>query len=173
MIPDELDDLADGGSERAIPVRVDGVRRLFDQRTSRRDTDGAAAGVLNAVRDEECWINAVLLPDLSAAEFDRYRDRERWYRLVEVERDEIEPYRSADRSRVDEQALVVIATGERTDETLAPIPSYVRQCLAGAARRGEQFYEEFLATTETARGRSLGAYLDAADADLRPAGDER
>jgi len=78
----------------ATRVRVNGFRRVFNQRSTWRAqaTDADAEAVLNRVREEGLSMNAILLNDLSQREYAVLRDRDLGYRMVEVEEDEIEAY---------------------------------------------------------------------------------
>jgi hypothetical protein len=160
LSPDDIDDLAPGGTEAAIPVRVSGFARRFNQEASWRDTDGRERAVLNVEPEAEAWFNAVLLPDLDRESYATFRERERGYRLVEVEADELEPYDPEDGDRTDAIDIVLVAVGERTATDIDPIPEYVDICLEGAAHWGAEFEAEFLGTTETAAGVPLSEYLD-------------
>lgn len=157
--PSELRELAPETPERAIPVRIDGFRRVLDQRTSRRTDDDVECAVANAVRSPESWTNGVLLPDLTRREFEQFRDRERWYRLVEVPSGDIDPYDRMDASRIETQDLVLTTTGLETNADIEPIPEYVDACLEGAAEWGETFREDFIETTETNTG-SLTDFIE-------------
>lgn len=157
--PSELRKLAPETPERAKPVKIEGFRRVFDQRTSRRTDDDIECAVVNAVRSPGFWMNGVLLPDVTRAEFEEFRERERWYRLVEVSPGDIEPYDQADASLIEAQDVVLTTTGLETDAAIEPIPEYVNACLEGAAEWGETFRDDFLETTETNTG-NLTDYLE-------------
>ena len=160
LSPDELVPFLDGDGSRAVTVRVDGFRRVFNQRSVWRagasESNGSA--VLNAIRDDS-WINAVLVPELSRQEYDALRRRERGYRMVEVEESAIEAYGEEDPCRDD---ILLIATGkeENVDGSLNPIPEYVDICLKGARARGDGFYNDFLNTTYVDDDRTLREYID-------------
>lgn len=156
--PSELAKLATETPDRAIPVKIDGLKRVFDQRTSRRTDDDVECAVANVVRSADSWTNGVLLPDVSRAEFDEFRERERWYRLIEVPAGDIDPYDRTDASRIEAQDVVLTTTGLETDADIEPIPEYVDACLEGAAAWGENFREDVLETTETNTGRSTDVF---------------
>lgn len=136
------------------------MKRIFDQRTSRRTDDDVECAVANAVRDPDAWLNGVLVPAVDRDEFRTFRERERWYRLIEVPFDDIEPYDESDRTRVDRNDLVVTTTGLETDPDIEPIPSYVADCLESAAAWSEEFREDFVASTETNAGESIPKYVE-------------
>jgi hypothetical protein len=160
LSPDELVPFLNDDGSRAVPVRVNGFRRVFNQRSVWRSstTDGDGSAVLNAVLDPGGSMNAVLVPELNAREYDALRRRERGYRMVEVEDSEIEPHGD---TPLPDNDIVLVPTGneERTDDSLKPIPEYIDICLDGARHWGESFYAEFLETTETGNGETLREYL--------------
>ena len=158
--PSELASLAPDAPDRAIPVKIDGLQRVFDQRTSRRTDDDVECAVANVVRAADSWTNGVMLPDVTRAEFDEFRERERWYRLIEVPLDDIEPYDPAHASRIQEEDLVLTTTGLETAEDIEPIPEYVKACVDGAAAWGEPFREDFLESTRTNTGARLTDHVD-------------
>lgn len=158
--PSELAALADGASERAIPVTVDGLRRVFDQRTSWRTDDEVACAVANVVRSADDWMNGVLLPDVSRSAFDAFRERERWYRLLEVPPGDIDPYDQSEAPRIEEQDLVLTTTGLKTEPDIEPIPAYAEACIEGASEWGDTFRDDFIASTETNSGNGLTAVLE-------------
>lgn len=146
--PSELASLATEAPTRAIPVKIDRLKRVFDQRTSRRTNDDVECAVANVVRSDNSWMNGVLLPDVTRAEFDEFRERERWYRLIEISSSDIEPYDRVEASRIEEQDLVLTTTGLETATDIEPIPEYVDACIQGASEWGEAFREDFLESTE-------------------------
>lgn len=150
--PSELATLAENAPNRAIPVKVDGLKRVFNQRTSWRTEDDIVCGVANVVRAADSWINGVLLPDLTRSEFRAFRERERWYRLIEISIDDVEPYDRTEHSRIKRLELILTTTGLETDPDIEPIPSYVDVCLNGAETWGEEFHSDFVESTETNAG---------------------
>lgn len=167
---DELVPFLETDASRVVPVRVEGFRRLFNEesvwRVRASEGDDEERAVLNAVRDEGCSMNAVLVPDVSAEEYEALRVRESGYRMVEVEDDEIEPYADEEDEFPEgvEDDIVLVPTGreERVDDDLLPIPEYVEICLEGARHWGDGFHEEFVRTTYVrgGAGGTLRDYLD-------------
>jgi len=167
LSPDELVPFLQTDASRLVPVRVDGFRRVFNEesvwRVQASDGSEDERAVLNAVRDEGCSMNAVLVPDVSAEEYSALRVRESGYRMVEVEGDEMEPYADQDLPESVEDGVVLVPTGreERVNDELLPIPEYVEICLEGAHHWGEKFHDEFLRTTYVRGGKkgTLAEYL--------------
>lgn len=164
LSPDEIVPFLGTDASRLVPVRVEGFRRVFNQESVWRAkaTEGGEneIAVLNAVRNEGCSMNAVLVPDLSADEYAAIRARESGYRMVEVEKDAIEPYPAYDDGNLPEDDLVLIPTGNRVNDDLLPIPEYVEICLEGARYWGDDFRDEFVGTTEVRHGETLDEYLE-------------
>jgi hypothetical protein len=162
LSPDEIVPFLETDASRLTPVRVEGFRRVFDQesvwRAKATEGGGDEIAVLNAVRDDTCGMNAVLVPDLSKDEYDAVRVRESGYRMVEVEDEAVEAY-TADET-IPEDNVVLIPTGTRVNDDLLPIPEYTEICLEGARHWGEAFYDEFLRTTYVRGGETLREYLD-------------
>lgn len=161
LAPEELDDVLTRRGDRVVPVRVAGFRRVFNQEASWREVDGRERGVLNVVSADDSWFNAVLLVDLDRAEFARYRRRERGYRLVEVDRETIEPYADDAGPSLDALDLVLVATGNKPRDDIDPIEGYLELCLEGADAWGPEFARDFRATTEMVSGETLARYLQA------------
>ena len=164
LSPDELVPFLETDASRATPVRVEGFRRVFNQESVWRakvtDGDEDEKAVLNAVKDETSSMNAVLVPDLGADEYDALRARESGYRMVEVEHDAIELYGTDEEDDLPKDDVVLVSTGNRVDDELLPIPEYVDICLEGARYWSEGFHDEFLRTTEVRSGETLGEYLN-------------
>lgn len=159
LAPDEFEDVLETPDAEVLPVKVTGFSRLFNQEASWRETEGLERGVLNVVRDEGSWFNAVLLANLSRDEFRRYRRRERGYRLVEVERHAITPYQTDDEHHLDRLDLILVATGKKTRDDIIPIRTYIDICLRGADHWGEEFASDFMETSKLASEEPLRSYL--------------
>jgi len=85
---DRLRDVFGDVDDRLVPVDVDGFARI-DATADRRETDGDERGVLNAHKDPDVWLNAVLVTDVEPAEYGRYVHRETGYRFLRLEDDVI------------------------------------------------------------------------------------
>lgn len=160
VVPSELRELCPDGVERAVPVRVDGLRRVFNQETSWRSDHPTERAVCNVVRDPESWTNGLVLPEVSRETFSQFREREKWYRLIGVPRSDIEPYHESDEDALAATDVILTTTGTETVEDIEPIPEYVDRCVDGASEWASTFQEDFLRTTETNSGRTLEQYLE-------------
>lgn len=160
ITPAELAALSDDAPDRAFPVKIEGLRRTFDQRTSWRSDDDVKCAVANAVRDPDAWMNGVLIPTVDRDEFATFRERERWYRLIEVPFGDIVPYDEDDRDRLERTDLVLTTTGLETDPDIEPIPGYVADCLESAGEWGEEFRDDFVESTATNAGKPVTEYRE-------------
>lgn len=165
--PDDLRELFGDISYRIAPVTVEGFTRLFNQEASWRETDGTQKAVLNVAPASDRWFNGILVSDLSRSEFSEFRERERGYRLIEVDTDEISSYNQSSietdlqlsRPDIASQDLVLTTTGAKTREDIDPIDDYVDLCYEGASQWGPEFLQDFLRTTELASGELLESYI--------------
>ena len=162
--PAELDTFLSDRAGRVWPVRLQGFERICNQVASWRPTEADQQAVLNVVRNEGSWCNALAVTDLRRTEFQAFTERERGYRLLEVDTDCIDPYASgevdADGERqppLDEQDLLLVTTGTNVAHDIAPIPGYLGECLDGASHWGERFRADFEATTAANPGTDLPA----------------
>lgn len=156
--PEDITDEFTHLDGRVCPVRIDGFKRIFNQEASWRETSESQRAVLNVIQSGEDWFNGILIGDLSRGEFIDLKRRERGYRFVEVEADQIETYDqndidldgvSVNWSVVEEQDIIMTTTGNKTDSEASPIPEYLEICKEGAQHWGDVFYHDFLETTET------------------------
>ena len=145
------------------PVRVQGFRRGFQQEPAWRRGSGLERGVLTVRASPRDWFNGVLLSGLDPDVLIALDERERGYVRVRVALDRLATYDGA-ALPLGEDAEVYVYAGraERYDETLLPNPRYLALCLAAAARWGEPFRRDFLATTFVGAGVPLGEHLRAA-----------
>lgn len=139
--------LSEGTVADAIPVTVDGYRRSFNKPSGYRRGESDETAILNAEPDPGAWLNALLVPDVPDEEFERYRQREHRYELVDVPAADVSPYDSSHEGTIRELDERLIATSEGTLDEPEPIPYYVADCVDGAAEWGDSFLTDFLVTT--------------------------
>jgi hypothetical protein len=164
--PDDLAELFDDVQSRVVPVEVRDFDRRFNQEASWRETDGDRKAVLNVTPASDEWFNGILVADLSREEFREFRERERGYRLIEVDSDAIERYdrsaietdRTVNGPDIESQDLVLTTTGLKTRDSIDPIDSYVDLCYDGASQWGVEFLQDFLRTTKLTTGEALKSY---------------
>ena len=160
IAPSELVTLSDDAPDRTIPIKIEGLKRIFDQRTSWRSNDDIECAVANAVRDSDAWMNGVLVPAVDRDEYTTFRERESGYQVIEVPFDDIVLYDKNDRDRLERNDLVLTTTGLETDPDIEPIPGYVADCLESAAEWGEVFRDDFVESTATNTSEPITAYLE-------------
>ena len=147
--PAELEaTLSPGTVAEAIPVTVEGYRRSFNKVSAHREGENGETAICNAEPDPDARLNAVLVPDVPDAEYERYREREYRYEMVEVPTADISAYEGHDEERVAALDERLIATSEGGLADPEPIPYYVAMCVDGAREWGEKFLADFVVTTE-------------------------
>ncbi len=102
--------------------------------------------MLNVKKNENCWINAVLLGGFEEkfhAEIDK---REEGYKRVEVPKNHIVTY---DGKIITNDAFIYVGLEYMRDENILPIKSYLDLCIEGAKCYGNEFLQDFLFTTWT------------------------
>lgn len=139
--------LSDATVADAVPVTVDGYRRSFNKPSGYRRGENDETAILNAEPDPDGWLNAVLVPDVPEEEFERYRQREHRYDLVDVPAADVTPYDDTHEGRPGTLDERLIATSEGTLDEPEPIPYYVTDSIDGAAEWGDSFLADFLVTT--------------------------
>lgn len=167
--PSTLEDLFEDVQSRIVPVRVRGFRRICNQEANWRPVTDDQRAVLNVERAPGSWFNGLLVTDISREGFETFRDRERGYRLLEVESDQLERYEAdavaTDRLETEQPErpapdVTLMPTGKHPDPDIAPIESYLQRCLDGARAWSETFLADFKRTTELNSGVNLHTYLD-------------
>jgi hypothetical protein len=150
-----------------VPVRLEGYRRVCNNRSSWRDPERA---VLNVERDPERWCNGILVA-FRGTRPDGYEERERGYHFERLSPTRLEPYVPAHGSVLDDVDRVAVPIGDRVERDIDPLLEYVERCLEGAKRWSERleetadalddgFLAEFVRTTELADGTPLAACLE-------------
>lgn len=132
----------------AIPVEVHGYRRSFNKVSAHREGENGEKAILNTEPDPDAWCNAVLVPDVPDDEYERYRQREYRYEMVDVPATDVAAYDGYEQERVAALDERLIATSEGSLDDPSPIPYYVAMCVDGAREWGEDFLADFVVTTE-------------------------
>ena len=143
--------------EEALPVRVEGFKRVFNQEATWRKGSGRNRAVLNVMRSKENWFNGILLTGFEMRDLEALDERERGYERIEIEKGLIEFYDHPAEPR----GRIWTYTGKRIRSDIMPIPSYLDLCIEGAREWGDRFYRDFLDTTFLSDGRTLREFLQA------------
>lgn len=125
------------------PVRLVGFNRSYNQSATWRTGDDGERGTLTANFDPFSYINAVLVTEFTASEYEDYTDREQGYELCSFSPDRIHLY---DKTEL-EIHNPIISIGKLWLNAVTPIPEYVQLCEKGAEQWGEVFAKEFTQTT--------------------------
>ncbi len=142
--PDEYRALP--GLIAAIPVRVQGYRRIFNQTPSWRKGEGKRIAVLNVIPSPVDSINAICLV-LASETLSTLARRERGYVLEEVPDARLSFDRAIDAGSFPERFLIYRGRVGLQDHTLLANPEYLNLCMEGAKSWGENFYRLFLKST--------------------------
>lgn len=130
---------------KKIPVKIDGFKRHFAQKSTFRTGENGERGVLTVTPTEDEWCNGLLLIDISEDEYEEYKNRESGYTPITVPLENLESYSGYD---IPENiSEVLIPVGDRPLSDPNPIPSYAQLCVDGAGMWGEEFLTDFLLTT--------------------------
>lgn len=84
---------------------------------------------------------------LTEADFDSYQEREKGYKLEKVDESKLSFYRESPDVPVLDDIYISIGTQSVPPSEIAPVPSYVRECVRGAFMHSDQFGMDFLWTT--------------------------
>jgi hypothetical protein len=136
-----------GDAVAAVPVRVRGYRRSFCQEPSWRRGSGERRGVLTVRTSGDSWFGGILVRGLDADAFRKLDGRERGYHRVPVDLSAAEPYEPALELAPVDRIEIYRGRPEKRRPGLLPNPRYLRLCRDAAARWGERFLNDFLATT--------------------------
>lgn len=151
--PSEYAVMFPSAANDAIPVRLDGFTRTFEQETTFRGAAGNGDATLTVTRDASSWVNGILIPNVSETELAEYEEREEGYTLERVPAQEFEPYSSENQRIVDECKEVIVPVGNRKLDTPTPVPEYLALATTGASLHGDEFLTDFVLTThKLARG---------------------
>ena len=121
-------------------VKVFGYRRVFNQEPSYRFLDSKNRAVLNIIKDEAYWFNAILIKELSDKYFEALDVREKGYQRITID---VETYTK----KVIKNCFVYSGKEEKRSLTILPNKEYLKLCLEGAKSFGELFYFDYLKTT--------------------------
>jgi hypothetical protein len=136
-----------GDAVAAVPVRVRGYRRSFCQEPSWRRGSGDRRGVLTVQPCAGSWFSGILVRGLDADAFRKLDGRERGYHRVPVDLSAVEPYEPALELAPIDRIEIYRGRPEKRRPGLLPNLRYLRLCRDAAARWGQRFLEDFLATT--------------------------
>ncbi|WP_226007770.1 gamma-glutamylcyclotransferase family protein [Natrinema salinisoli] len=160
----------------SIPFRLEGYKRIFNQRSSWRDPEKA---VLNVQKDPEAWCNVILIVFQDATRPENYEEREEGYHFEQVAVEQLHPYISAHQSALNNIDWIEIPIGDRVESDIEPLHSYVNRCLEGAEWWSRQlemsaetesdnsFLEDFIHTTGLEDGSPFIDYIRQNKGDIQ------
>lgn len=149
--------LSQDGLVSAIPVKVSGFKRLFEQRPSWREGEGDRVAVLNVQESSEDTINAICLC-FKSEEREALRVRERGYIERRVSVEQLECYDDTVLPELDE-LYIYLGREEKRAHSILPNDTYLELCIKGANGWGNAFCLDFVSTTSLADGSALHEYI--------------
>jgi hypothetical protein len=141
--PTEIELIAPDASY--TPVKVNGFRRHFGQKSVFRKGNNGQRGVLTVEKEYSSWFNGLLMYSLTDDYITSYKERESGYNIKSVDIYDISSY--PEYSLPEELTEVYIAIGDRSLENPQPIPSYLKICMEGAKTFSNEFLTDFVITT--------------------------
>jgi len=131
-------------SSRIELVKVKGFKRVFNQLPSWRKVEGIKKAVMNIEYDNDAWFNAIVIKNLSEADIKKLDHRERGYDRLALEDGSVTLY--SDNSVV-KNCIVYKGKKEKQSLEILPNPDYFIICKDGAKSQGEEFFQDYMATT--------------------------
>jgi hypothetical protein len=155
-------ELTDNGFplDSTCPVLVQGFKRIFSQEPSWRSDQGEERAVLNAIRSQQHWLNALLISGLNDDFFIDLDRREKGYNRIEVSPSYLQKYDLSYTPPIPENIYVYTGEVDKQSDSILPNPSYLHKCLEGAKQWGENFYSDFLNSTFVKNSILLRSYIE-------------
>ena len=125
-------------------VKVKGFKRVFNQLPSWRKADGIKKAVMNIVKDENSWFNALVIKGIDEAYLQDLDHRERGYDRLSLKDGSVTLY--GDGAVIKNCIVYKGKEGKQSNEIL-PNPNYFITCKDGAKCHGKEFFEDYLKTT--------------------------
>lgn len=139
------------GSKEIVPVKVEGLRRNYNYETARGGT------MLDVERDEDSWMNPVIVTGLDDEEKNVLDSSEEGYDVEEIRREDLTPYLEEHEELVDQAAEdgVRIYIGDSPPRNRVKNQIYHDRVRTGidmigemyGEELGEQIWEDFKSTT--------------------------
>lgn len=137
--------------ERVIPVIVQGWQRIFNQEPSWRPSVSDHRAVMNILRDENHWFNALLIRNISPEHIDELDKRERGYDRVALPNGSVTTYTG----EIMDNCIVYAGKAEKRNDRIYPNRNYFELCKNGAQSHCEAFYQDYLLSTYAFDGRRI------------------
>lgn len=143
--------------DSTCPVVVRGFKRMFCQEPSWRPDRGEQRAVLNVIRSEQHWLNALLILGLDDRVLAAVDEREKGYDRIKVAPSCVRgchPLPTRPRN-----IYTHAGKADKQNHSILPNASYLSICLEGAKQWGQDFYNEFLDSTFVKDGILLRTYV--------------
>lgn len=124
-------------------VKIKGFKRVFNQEPSYRFLASKNRAVLNIIKDEKSWFNAIVIKNLEEEYFTTLDEREKGYNRSLIEKENIKTYDGD----IFENSQIYLGKEEKLNFFIYPNRDYLEICLSGVKTFGEDFFKDFLKTT--------------------------
>lgn len=131
----------------AIPVRVKGYKRSFNQEPSWRKGVDEERAVLRVDPSEEHTFNGLLLPLENEADLSQLDEREQGYTRERLSLKQVEHFVPGTKLEFSGDIFLYAGKPEKLNPKILPNKVYLEVCLEGAKEWGEEFYRQFIKTT--------------------------
>lgn len=147
--------------DSALPVIVQGFKRVFSQEPSWRADQGEERAVLNVISSQQHWLNGLLISGLNDGFFTDQDEREKGYNRIGVASSCLRRYDDlAYATPTPQNIYIYTGMTKKQNDSILPNESYLSTCLEGAKQWGEDFYGDFLDSTFVKDDVLLRAYLN-------------
>ena len=125
-------------------VKVNGFKRVFNQKPTFRKVNSIHKAVLNIQKDENSWFNAILIKNITENSLKELDAREAGYDKINL-KDGLVTYYKDD--KIAKNCFVYIGKAGKQNDEILPNIKYFQLCLDGAKEHFRQFHEDYLKTT--------------------------
>jgi cation transport regulator ChaC len=124
-------------------VKVQGFRRIFNQEPSWRKVNSINRAVMNIQKDKNSWFNGIAIKGLTKEHIEDLDKRERGYNKVVIKDGDVVTYDN----KVLKNCIVYVGKEGKQNSKILPNKEYFNICLEGAKAHFEEFYQDYIKTT--------------------------
>ncbi len=131
------------GLNQIQTIKVKGYKRVFNQLPSWRKVDGIRKAVMNVFEDENSWLNAIVIKNLTSEYIRDLDEREIGYDRVSITDGNVVTYSNI----ILKNCIIYKGKVGKQSNNILPNPKYFKICKDGAKEHGEEFFQDYLLTT--------------------------
>lgn len=125
-------------------VKVQHLRRIFNQEPTWRKINSIHRAVLNVEFEQDAWFNALLIKNLTVSHLEELDIRETGYERVNIPNGNVKLYNSGE---IIKNCVLYKGKPEFQNNKLQPHKEYFSLCDEGAKSHFEEFYLDYRKTT--------------------------